>query len=100
MMGLIMNNFNNLGVNWKIQFLEGGDNKKTIYRGGGLGQFSDLRGSLAKKGECCYWGVVDSPMHTMHTITAMQHEGIKFSITNAKVTGTNIPTMPLALMNH
>ena len=27
-MGLIMKNFNNLGVNWKIQFLEGGDNKK------------------------------------------------------------------------
>ena len=51
-------------------------------------------------GEWCFLGVVDSPMHTMHTITAMQHEGIKFSITNAKVTGTNIPTIPLALMNH
>ena len=106
-MGLIMKNFNNLGVNWKIQFLEGGDNKKNNIEGkdclkrGGAWTVCRFKGELGKKkGEWCFWGVVDSPMHTMHTITAMQHEGIKFSITNAKVTGTNIPTIPLALMNH
>ena len=35
-----------------------------------------------------------------HTRTAMQREGIGFSITYAKITETNIPTMSLELMNH
>ena len=35
-----------------------------------------------------------------HTRTAMQREGIGFSITYAKITETNIPTMLLELMNH
>ena len=30
----------------------------------------------------------------------MQREGIRFSITYAKITETNIPTMLLELMNH
>ena len=35
-----------------------------------------------------------------HTRAAMQREGIRFSITYAKITETNIPTMLLELMNH
>ena len=69
-MVLRMKIFNITGVHWKIRFL-GAARKKEIYRGnclkvggeggrGGLGQFADLRGDLAKKG-----GRVDTPMHTM-----------------------------------
>ena len=35
-----------------------------------------------------------------HTRTAIQREGIEFSITYAKITKTNIPTMSLELRGH
>ena len=48
-------NFNVFGVHGKIQVLEGGFSKNQyiwgdcLKRGGGLGQFADLRGGLGKK---------------------------------------------------
>ena len=35
-----------------------------------------------------------------HTRIAMQCEGIEFSIIQAKITGANIPIIPLDTMNH
>ena len=51
-MGLTMKNFN-MGVHWKIRFLEG--HEKPIYweellKKGGLGQFTDIREEFRKKG--------------------------------------------------
>ena len=59
MMGLRMKNFNILEAHWKIH-------NKPIYKGGlpkkrGLGEFTDLRETLAKK----RGGGGDIPMHTM-----------------------------------
>ena len=43
--------------------------KKTMYRGdagkGGLGQFADLRGSLARKRGWCFCGGFDTLIHTI-----------------------------------
>ena len=54
-MGLRMKNFNIMGVHWKIQFSRVGFTKNQYIEGiawkEGLGQFSDLRKSLAKKRE-------------------------------------------------
>ena len=76
-------NFNNLQVQWKIQFLGGGGHEKPtggriVWKGGagGLGQFADLRGGgLAKKTGWCFWeGQVDTPMHIMiSTLTARKY---------------------------
>ena len=65
-----------MGVHWKIRFLKDGVYKKLIYRGelcktGGLGQFADLMGDLARKREgvflrgelipqCTLW-IIDGP---------------------------------------
>ena len=53
-MVLRMKNFNIFGVQWKIRLLWGGGSWKTNIWGGlpkkgGLGQFVDLRGDLARK---------------------------------------------------
>ena len=58
--GLRIKDFNIMRVYWKIQFLRGGGgSQKNQYIGGialkrGLGQFSDLRGGLAKKRGWCF----------------------------------------------
>ena len=63
--------FENYGVHWKILFLGGFTRNQYIggnclKGGGGLGQFSDLRGSFPKKrGMVFLRVVVDTPMHTM-----------------------------------
>ena len=37
-----------------------------IYKGeGGLGQFTDLKGAWQKRRWWCFWGGVDTPIHTM-----------------------------------
>ena len=69
-MGLHMINFDILAVHRKIWFLRGGVHKKTIYRGdclkrSGLGQFADLRGACQIERQGCFWGGVDTLMHTM-----------------------------------
>ena len=64
-MGLTMKNL--------IFFWGGGVNEKPILRGnclkrrgGGLGQFADLRrGAWQERGGQCFWGQVNTPMHTM-----------------------------------
>ena len=70
-MGLRMKNFNIMGVHWKIQFSRVGFTKNQYIEGiawkEGLGQFSDLRKSLAKKREG-RWGEGgggDTPMYSM-----------------------------------
>ena len=59
-----MKKSNITGINWKIQFLGGGGGGGVTksqytwgdYQEGGLGQFADLRGGLAKKrGRWCFW---------------------------------------------
>ena len=63
-----MKNFNILDFHPKILLL-GGDSQKKRYRGGGLpkkgglGQFSDLSGGLARK------RAGDTPMHTMSQVS-------------------------------
>ena len=72
-MGLRMENFNILGVHWKIQLL-GGEFTKNRHRGGGLpkkeGAWTVFRfkGGLGKKerGVLLRGGGVDTPMHTMN----------------------------------
>ena len=51
-MGLMMKTFNIFWVHWKANFK------------GGL-QFADLRGAWQDRGGCCFWGGVDTLMHTM-----------------------------------
>ena len=65
-----MKDFNIFGVYWKILFLEGEFTKNQYMgglpkEGGGLGQFADLRGAWHERGGWCFWGRVDTPMHTM-----------------------------------
>ena len=58
-----------MGIHWKIQFLGGGAVAKNQYIGeiaekrGGLDVFR-FEGGLGKK-RGCFWGGVDTPMHTM-----------------------------------
>ena len=68
-MGIRKRNFNIIGVHWKIELL-GGSRKNNIYRGespkkGGLGEFTDLRGGLAKKRGIVFLRGLGTPMHTM-----------------------------------
>ena len=59
-----MKNFNIFRVHWKIQFL-GGIHKKQIYTGG-LDSFQiQRRGTWQERGGWCFWGQIDTPMHTM-----------------------------------
>ena len=59
-MGLRMKNVNIVGVYRKIRLLRGGVHEKPVYRGempirgGGLGQFADLRGAWRKRGGCVF----------------------------------------------
>ena len=61
-MVLKMKNFNILGVHWTIRLLGGGGElTKNQYRvgiawKGGLGQFANLGGGLARKSGWCFWG--------------------------------------------
>ena len=62
-----------MGVHWKIQLLVGRFTKNQYREGdclkkGGLGQFVNLRGALARKRGRCFWGGVDTPMHTMRVV--------------------------------
>ena len=59
-----MKNFNLFRVHWKIQFL-GGIHEKAIYTARS-DSFQIQRGGLGKKeGGGCFWGGIDTPMHTM-----------------------------------
>ena len=51
-MGLMMKNFNIMGVHWKIRYSGMGVTKNQYTRGGGgaLGQFADLRGPCRRRG--------------------------------------------------
>ena len=71
-----MKNFNVLGVYGKIGVLEGGCLKNQyigedcLKKGGGLGQFEDLRGGgggggLARKRRLVFLGGVETPIHAM-----------------------------------
>ena len=51
-----MKNFNVFGFHWKIQLSGGGRFTKNEYRRGGLGEFADLRGDLARKRGWCVLG--------------------------------------------
>ena len=67
-MVLRVENFNILGILWKIRLL--GGHEKAIYRGGlpekwGLGQFGDLRRELDKREGVVFLRAVDTSMHTM-----------------------------------
>ena len=57
---------------WKIRLLGRGSRKTNIEGGlpkkGGLGQFVDLRGTLARKRGWCFWGGVDTPMRSMRVV--------------------------------
>ena len=73
-MVLRMKNVNIFGIHWKIRLLGGDGLEKPIYKGGGLpkkggglGQFVDLRGGEAwqERVGWCFWGGVDTPMPTM-----------------------------------
>ena len=61
-MGLRMKNVNIMGGSLKNLIFRGGSPKKRMYRGnclkkgGGLGQFLNLRRVLHKKGGGCFWG--------------------------------------------
>ena len=68
-MVLRMKNSNIFGVHWKIRLL--GGVTKNQYRGGlpkkgETWTVCQFKGGLARKrGGECFWGVVDTPMHTM-----------------------------------
>ena len=69
-MGWRMKNINIFRVHGKIRVLGGGGvTKKTIHREdclrGELGLFADLR---ARKRGWCFWGGIDTPMHTMFRV--------------------------------
>ena len=72
-MVLRIKNCNILGVHWKIQLFGDSSQKINIESGdslkkGGLGQFVNLRGALAKKMEWCFCGVGVIPQCTLFTI--------------------------------
>ena len=52
-----------------------GFTKKSIFRGGGGGQFADLRGGLGKKDGGVFEEGVDTPIHTMKEPTSRHMEG-------------------------
>ena len=83
-----MKNFNILGVQRKTRLLGGGGGlTKNPYiegdclkRGGeGLGQFADLRRTLARKVGVFLRGV-DTPMHTMVMIASVAMQMLKIEI--------------------
>ena len=96
--GLRMKNFNIMGVRWKIRFLRGFTKKQYIgglpKKAGGLGQFVDLIGSLAKKKESSAFEGFDTPMHIMdvegiqtqrwHKVAANNRKFIKYLHSNIK----------------
>ena len=68
---LKMKNFNILGLHWKIWLLGGGFTKNQYRRGRGgylkrrARTVCWFKGGLAGKRGWCFWGVVNTPMHTM-----------------------------------
>ena len=70
-----MKNFNILGFHWKIQLLGGREFIKNWYRGGDClkrGAWTVFRfkgGALQEREGWCFWGGVDTPMHTMHLVS-------------------------------
>ena len=64
-MVLRMKIFNISGVNWKIQLLGGSQKIAGKPKKGGLGQFADLRGGVARMIVAVFEREVDTPMHTM-----------------------------------
>ena len=52
--------------NSRVTDREGGLPKKI-----GLGQFSDLRGTWQERGSGVFEGMVDTPMHTMLTLSSI-----------------------------
>ena len=70
-MGLSMKNFN-IGIHWKIQFLgvmfaENQCIGECLRRG--VYKFADLRGAWQKRGSGVFEVGLDTPMHTMSSIT-------------------------------
>ena len=57
--------FNISEVNWKIQVLGGSQKIAGLTKKGGLRQFADLRGGLARMRGTVFEWEVDTPMHTM-----------------------------------
>ena len=64
--------FNVLGVHWKIRLVEGGGGSRKADIVGGYPKKRGLDslpikegGSWQERGECCFWGGVDTPVHTM-----------------------------------